>query len=754
MDWHSRRFAFLFMHEARNMDRHSRWFVLLLAFAVAAPFIDAQVSGPVTPGALTVEWLCGPGPGAVAATPRFRWLADGRCILYNTRKPGGGRNLEMLWPSTGVRRPLVDTLKVLSGFRALLGDGARKTLPFPAEIDGGGKRGLYLIGGDVMLLDIASSSITRIDLPRGRQSCAALSPDGEKVAYVRGHDLYAYDIGKEKEIRLTSDGNETVLNGTLSWLYWEEIFDRHDTGYWWSPDSKSIAFLRTDESDVSVQHYVDVTPWTPRVLTQRYPKVGEKNPAVRVGIAAIDGGRTTWVDFTGLPYEYVVRLQWIPDGSRLAVQTLNRLQTELDLSFADRLTGKVVPILKEADSNWVNVIDGLRFLRDGKRFLWPSERDGYRHLYLYRMDGTCINRVTNGNWQIRLSGDESLSVDEKEGVVYFTALEKSSIERHLYSARLDGTGLKRISKENGTHTISFSNDGRFYFDVYSNASTLPSLSLHLAGGEEVAPLDRPGPAIPSQFNLQYPAFFTVSARDGFPMPAQILMPAHPVQGKRYPVILFVYSGPSAPVVLDVWQREIYWENLLLQNGYVVFRCDNRSATGISKALETTGARRLEGLSELNDIVDAVHWLKSQAYVDSARVGIWGWSGGGTCTLLGMTRSKEFKAGIAVAGVTDFRFYDTKWAEQYMKTGELNREGYEENSLLRYAKDLHGKLLLVHGTYDDNVHIQNTWRFADELISGNRLFEMMIYPMRMHGIADEPAQVHLYSTMLDFWRRNL
>jgi dipeptidyl-peptidase-4 len=206
--------------------------------------------------------------------------------------------------------------------------------------------------------------------------------------------------------------------------------------------------------------------------------------------------------------------------------------------------------------------------------------------------------------------------------------------------------------------------------------------------------------------------------------------------------------------MDAWQREIYWENLLLQNGYMVFRCDNRSATGISKALETTGARRLEGLSELNDIVDAVRWLRAQPYVDSTRIGIWGWSGGGTCTLLGMTRSTEFKAGIAVAGVTDFRFYDSKWAEHYMRTGELNREGYDENSLLRYAKDLHGKLLLVHGTYDDNVHIQNTWRFADELISANKLFEMMIYPMRMHGIADEPARVHLYSTMLDFWKRNL
>jgi dipeptidyl-peptidase-4 len=258
----------------------------------------------------------------------------------------------------------------------------------------------------------------------------------------------------------------------------------------------------------------------------------------------------------------------------------------------------------------------------------------------------------------------------------------------------------------------------------------------------------------AKFNLQYPSFFTISARDGFLMPAQILKPANLEPGKKYPVIFYVYSGPSAPVVTDSWQREVFWENLLLQHGYLVARCDNRSATGISKKLETTVLRRLEGEGELNDLVDAVRWVKAQPYVDSSRIGIWGWSGGGSCTILGMSRSSEFKAGIAVAGVTDFRFYDTKWAEQVMKTEETNKEGFEENSLLRYARNLHGKLLLVHGTYDDNVHIQNTWSFADSLIAANKLFEMMIYPMRKHGISDPPCRIHLYNTMLDFWKRNL
>ena len=731
------------------MNRQRRLLLLLIVTAIIHSLPAAQESAP-----LGVEWLCGTGPSEIAATPECLWLKSGLCVLYDTRKPPGERTLELLTPSTGARAPLVDARKALAGLRAAAGENDLRALPFPTDIDGAGRRALYLIAGDIFLLDIPSSSFTRIDLPRGRQSCAGFSPDGENVSFVRAHDLYVYDIGKGSERRLTSDGSETVLNGTLSWVYWEEVFNRHDTGYWWSPDSKAIAYLRTDESDVSLQHYVDVAPWTPRVITQRYPKVGEKNPSVRVGIAPIDGGGTTWVNFEGRPFEYVVRVRWAADGSRLSVQTMNRLQTRLDLLLADRGTGSVTPVLTETDSDWVNILDGLLFLRDGQRFLWASERDGYRHLYLYRMDGTCVNRITSGDWSIRASAGEPVSIDEVRGTVYFTALEKSSIERHLYSVRLDGAGLKRISQGNGTHAASFSPDARFYIDRYSSASTLPSLSLHEASGKQIALIAGPRPGLLGRFTLAYPAFFTIAARDGFPMPAQILRPASPEKGRKYPVIMYVYSGPSAPVVADAWQREIYWENLLLQNGFIVFRCDNRSATGISKALETAGARRLEGLSELHDIVDAVRWVKSQAYVDSTRMGIWGWSGGGTCTLLGMTRSTEFKAGIAVAGVTDFRFYDTKWAEQYMKTAEVNREGFEENSLLRYAGNLHGKLLLVHGTYDDNVHIQNTWRFADELINANTLFEMMIYPMRMHSIADEPARVHLYSTMLDFWRRNL
>jgi dipeptidyl-peptidase-4 len=254
--------------------------------------------------------------------------------------------------------------------------------------------------------------------------------------------------------------------------------------------------------------------------------------------------------------------------------------------------------------------------------------------------------------------------------------------------------------------------------------------------------------------IQCPSFFAIPARDGFPLPAQILKPRDFDPSRRYPVIFFVYGGPSAPQVVNSWQRDVVWENILADNGYLVARVDPRSATGISKKLENLVLNHIMGENELNDLVDAVRWTKAQSYVDSTRIGIWGWSGGGSYTLLGMTRSTEFKAGIAVAGVSDVRFYDTKWGEAAMKTEAENRAGYDTVSFLKYAKSLHGRLMIVHGTYDDNVHIQNAWAFIDELIKAKKLFELMVYPMRMHGITDTPARIHLYTTMLDFWKRNL
>lgn len=709
---------------------------------------------------LTVEWIYSREAREVTELPTVRWLQNGKAILYDSRKPESERTLELLDPGTLRRTSYLNAAKALESLKSLLGEATPSVITFPEDIDPSGRRAFYLFQKDILLLDISSATFTRLTNTPDEETSVNFSPDGNKLAFVRKNDLYVYDLERKREVRLTTDGSATILNGTLSWVYWEEIFGRRDIGYWWSEDSKALAFLRTDESEVNIETYVDFKPWSPRLITQRYPKVGQKNPAVKVGVVEIESQKTTWVNLHHHPHEYIIRVKWLPDNKRLSVQTMNRLQTQIDLFFVDRATGEPTPILRETHNTWLNISDDFYLLKDGKHFIWSSERDGYEHLYRYTMDGKLVNQITKGNWPIRASSggvfwlrQAVCSIDEKNGWIYFTALEKSSVEKHLYRVRFDGTGMTRLSKEDGTHGPSFSPDSRYYFDRFSTISSLPELRLHKNDGTQLQVVGASRPELVADFDLQFSSIFTIKARDGFELPAQILKPKDFNPTKKYPVIFYLYGGPSAPQVSNAWQSP-YYDNILARNGYLVMRVDPRNSTAMSKRLEDLIFKRTMGEIELNDLVDAVRWAKSQPYVDSTRIGVWGWSGGGSYTMLAMSRSKEFKAGIAVAGVSDFRYYDTKWAEALMQTEETNKEGYEHVSLLRYAKDLHGRLLLVHGTYDDNVHIENAWAFADELIRANKMFEMMIYPMRMHGISDVPARIHLYNTMVEFWKRNL
>jgi len=734
--------------------------VFLLVFLLLTSLAGTHRAAAQEKEPLTVERTFSPELYQALALPTVQWLDDGRAVVYDRRKPPAEWTLEILDPSNGKKSPLVDAPAAVAAMRAVLGEKKAPGLLYPSELSGDGKRALYVMGGDLFVLEFNPIAFVPLCQTPEEEKCASFSPNGEYVSFVRANNLFVYDFSGRRELQITTDGSDSLLNGSLSWVYWEEVFGRHDTGYWWSNDSKSIAFFQTNEAGVSVQYYPDFKPWTPNVIRQRYPKVGEKNPTVRLGMTAIGSGRIVWADLSARPHEYVVRAQWLPDDRRLSVQTMNRLQTELDLSFVDAQTGAATPVLREQDSGWVNIVDDLYFLKDGKQFLWSSERTGYKHLYLYRYDGTLVHPVTQGNWAMRSSGgvawvDRSVvGIDEPGGWVYFTALEKSPLERHLYRVRLDGSGFTRLSQEEGTHNVSLSPTGKQYVDRYSSIRSPAVARMHSADGTPLFTIAEPRVERLAKFNLQYASLFTIPARDSFPLPAQILKPSDFDPARRYPVIFYVYGGPSAPQVTNSFERDMVWENLLAQNGFLVVRVDPRSSTGISKKLENLATYHLMADLELQDLVDAVRWMKGQPYVDSARVGIWGWSGGGTYTMLGMTRSTEFKAGIAVAGVTDFRFYDTKFAEAPMKTEQENRNGFDQGSLLRSARDLHGRLLIVQGTHDDNVLPQNSWAFIDELIKANKRFDMMMYPMRGHGIGDFPARIHLYTTMLEFWNRNL
>ena len=728
------------------------WVLILLL----SPYVLAQEKEEIT-----VEWIYSNKSVEISSLPSFTWLNDGTALLYDSRKPPKERTFEFLDPASGNRIPALDKEKALSSFKELTEKTFPQRLLFnPLAVDVNGKRTAYLHLEDVFLLELSSSQFSRVTETEKPEKSLNFSPDGNKLAYVRDNNLFFYDLDARQEKQVTHDGSETLLNGTLSWVYWEEIFGRRDIGYWWSPDSKSLAFLQTDESTVGIAYFLDHRPNYAKLIKQRHPKTGTTNPTVRVGIIDIADGKTTWVDLKKDSFEYIIRAKWLPDSTKLSVQTMNRNQDNLDLHIADRSTGEATLILTETNEGWINIHDDLHFLDDGKHFIWASERDGYNHLYLYTLDGKLVNQMTKGEWATASSGggvywvrQVITAIDEANGLVFFTALKESSLERHLYRVRLDGTGLERISKEAGTHGISFSRDSKFYMDRYSNISTPPALTLHKTDGTRVSTIAKPRSKIPEKLGMQHPELFTIPAEDDFPLPAQIYKPRDFDPDKKYPLILNVYGGPSAPEVTNSWHSG-YFEQILLRKGYLVASVDNRSATAISKKLENTVLKNTMGDGELGDLVSAVKWFKAQPYIDPERVGIWGWSGGGTFTLLAMTRSGEFKAGIAVAAVTAWKYYDSIWAEALMKLPDDNPEGYEKNDLNKYAKDLHGRLLIVHGTYDDNVHIQNIWNFVDELIKANKMFDLMVYPMRKHGIADRAARVHLYTTMIEFWDKNL
>lgn len=727
---------------------------LLLVWAAAPVLAQA-------PKDITVAWANSDEGEAVSKMPQVAWTSGGDVLLLDERKPAAERTLERIRAATGERKPAVDRAAAMASLKGLIGaEGLPDALPWPDSFDRAGRLALYTFADDLFVLDLASGRFERLTRTAEKESVARLSPDGRKAAFTRGNNLYVYDLASKTETRLTSDGSSSILNGGLSWVYWEEIFDHGEAGYWWSDDSSAIAFLRTDESGVDVVTFPKFSPAVPEIITQRYPKTGNANPIVRLGIADVSSGKTSWMDQTAAPYEYILGVKWLPDSRSVAVQTTNRMQTRLDLWLVTRANGATKLLLTDTDDAWVDQKE-LQFLDGGKKFLVSSERDGHTHLYLYGIDGKLLNAVTKGPWSVRgpinfyAEPLNSTWVDEAGGWVYFTALEKSPVERHLYRIRLDGAGMERLSKEDGTHKITMSPDRKSYVDFHSTHNTPPSLSVHDASGASRAVIAPARTDVLAPFAFQKPEIFTVPAPDGFALPVRIVKPRGFDPAKKYPAIVYIYGGPSAPTVSDTWDYSFagntYFDQVLVNRGYVVFSVDPRSATGQSKTLQNAIVRQMQTDVELNDILAGVKWLKAQSFVDASRVGVWGWSGGGTDTLLVMTRSQEFKAGIAIAPVTDWHFYDTKFAETYMKTPADNPEGYAHFSLVARAKDLHGRLMLAFGSYDDNVHPQNEWSFIDELIKAGKPFDMMVYPMRKHPIEDRPARIHLFEKMLEFWK---
>lgn len=600
-------------------------------------------------------------------------------------------------------------------------------------------------GGRFGLYNIRTKTF-RMVRDSGEQAIIKLSPDGKKIGFVRGNNLFVMDAASGKETQLTLDGSENILNGKFDWVY-EEEFSIID-GWQWSPDSRQIAFWRLDQSAVPTFPIVRYPKDDSHAVleTMRYPKAGDRNSLVRIGVINLENKKTQWLNLGSNPDIYVPRIQWTNDPNVLCVQRLNRGQDTLDLMLANTMTGSLRTILTETDTAWLEVErDDLTFLKKSKQFVWVSYRDGFTHIYLYSLDGKLDRQITKGSWDV----SDVLAVDEEKGFVFFTAAKESPLERHVYSIKLDGTGLKRLTKEAGWHSASLSPDNTVMIDTYSNAVEPTQIWLKKTDGSSIVTLVKNTLDLWKGLPVTQNSFFIFKTPDGLELNGCMLKPADFSPTKKYPVFMFVYGAGSQTVVNRWGGRNYVWYQLLAQHGYIVVSVDPRGTDGRGKTFRQITNRQL-GLPNTKDLIEGAKYLGSLPYVDASRIGIWGWSGGGYHTLMAMTYGAEyFKTGIAVAAVTDFKFYDTIWTERYMDTPQSNPEGYKITSPITYASKFKGNLLIVHGTTDDNVHWQNVIVFEDELIKSGKQFETLFYPGRAHGISDAAAQKHLFTKMTNF-----
>jgi len=683
------------------------------------------------------------------------WLDEGHYRIAKEVPGERGRYTHVrVDAATGAESPLFDRSALQSALAALPGvtaeEATRRATERSYTWTASSSGLLVTVGDDLCYWSVGSPRAVRLSATTGAEDNAAFSPDGRQVAYTRGGNLYVATL-EGRERALTTDGGAHLLNGRLDWVYEEEVFGRgKNRAFWWSPDSTRLAFLQIDDTAVPAFATIDHVPASQVLEESTYPRPGDPNPRVRVGLAPL-GGPIQWIDLGkyGRQDLLVVAVSWTPDSKRAVVQVQDREQTWLDLDVADAATGAVTTLLRETTPAWVDNNGDPVWLPDGS-FLWKSDRSGFAHLYRYARDGALQATVTSGRWEVRTVH----GIDAGGTWIYFSGTERSAIGSDVYRVHPDGTGLVRLSQAAGTHAANFNASRTAYVDTWSDATTPPQVRVHRADGSEVRTVD----ANPSQalapFALSTPEFLQVPTRDGFQMEAMILKPPNFDPSRKYPIYQHTYGGPHAPQVRNAWGGTTYlFHQMLAERGIIVWICDNRSASGKGAESAWAAYKRL-GETELADIEDGIAYLRKQPWVDGARIGLNGWSYGGFMTAYALTHSTTFAMGIAGGSVTDWRNYDSIYTERYMLLPEHNADGYERTAPRLAAKDLSGRLLLLHGTMDDNVHLQNTLQFAYELQRAGKPFELMLYPKSQHGVTDPLLVKHMRQEMLDFIMRTL
>lgn len=614
---------------------------------------------------------------------------------------------------------------------------------------------------DYFVYDVKDKSIKKVS-ENGKQQIASFSPDADKIAFIRNNNMFIKNLTTGEEIQITSDGEfNKIINGIPDWVYEEEF--EFNKAYTWSPDGKKIAYIKFNESDVKMfgmtmfagqKPIVTENKLYPENRSFKYPKAGEANSIVSVHIYDLETKKTIKVDIGSEKDIYIPRLRWTKDIKTIGVFRMNRLQNTFELLFADSETGSTKVIYTETNKYFFDEtdFDNLQFTNDGKYFVMTSERDGYRHLYLHDMNGKLVKQITSGKWDVT----EFLGYDEVNKMFYYQSAEESPIYRTVYKIDLAGKEKVKLSPQKGTNTAEFSKNFKYYIHFFSNSETPNYVTLHNSKGKLIRILEDNAnlKTLVKEYGGARKEFFSFKTGEGVELNAWMIKPIDFNPEKKYPVIITQYSGPGSQEVLDDWSFYFAWDHLLAQEGAILMCVDPRGTGARGEEFRKMTYLQL-GKYETIDLIETAKWLQKQPYVKADKIGIWGWSYGGFMTALCMTKGADyFTTGIAVAPVTNWRYYDNIYTERFMRTPQENPSGYDDNSPINFAGLLKGHLLIVHGSADDNVHWQNTAEFTEALVQADKQFDQFIYTNRNHSIFGGNTRYHLYTMMLNYWKEHL
>ena len=726
-----------------NPPRQAKNGLILLAAVLLTPllFFTPFLNGNPQAKKITYEqaYLNGK-PRLLKNIPSLRgWLDEKHYLLFERGQKNQPAILYKIEAPTGQKEILIDYGKIQKSLPSELKATAHVTQSKDYQTL------IYYFNNDLYLYQYNAHQFRRLTATPAPEQNPKLSPDEKFLAYTRQGNLYCLDLESGLEYQLTTDGSSTISNGWASWVYYEEILGRSSryAAFWWSPDSQHLAFLRFDESPVPTFPLFRSGGPHGELEIERYPKAGDPNPYVRLGVVSRRGGSITWANIPEKADHYIAWPFWLPNGQGLTFQWMNRQQDHLIIYLMNLANGQIKKIYEEKQPSWVEFLEDLYFCQDQPLFLVRSDQDGWAHLYLYNLEGKLVRRLTQGEWTVT----QIALVDELHKNLYFVARQEPTTESHLLVINFDGRGLKRLTQKPGTHRVLVAPQGKYFLDYFSNLTTPTQVNLHRGDGRLVKKLGDATTPLLAEYNLPQKQLLTITTSDGWKLPAYWILPPNFDQSKKYPVLFMIYSGPGSSTVSNSYPSlsSLY----LAQEGIIIFSVDHRGSGHFGKKGMSLMHRRL-GHWEMHDLIEAVKWLRQKPFVDPTKIGITGGSYGGYTTCLALTYGADFFThGYARSSVTDWRLYDTVYTERYMDRPQENPEGYQQSSVLTHAAKLKGILFMAHGDMDDNVHMQNTIQLISRLMDLGKKFEFMVYPDQRHGFRAKKRE-HSNRHFVDFW----